>query len=48
MIDVKNLHKYFGSLEVLKGIFKQSIIKDHKNKKGDTHTLMLYRPSFCI
>ena len=31
-----------------KGIFKQSIIKDHKNKKGDTHTLMLYRPSFCI
>ena len=34
--------------EANKGIFKQSIIKDHKNKKGDTHTLMLYRPSFCI
>ena len=29
-----------------KDIFKQSIIKDHKNKKGNTHILMLYLPSF--
>ena len=34
--------------ERTKTFFKQSIIKDHKNKKGDTHILMLYLPSFCI
>ena len=43
------LKKAFGKKWVDEdAAIEQSIIKDHKNKKGDTHTLMLYRPSFCI
>lgn len=34
--------------ERTKAFFKQSVIKAHKNKKGYTHILMLYNPSFCI
>ena len=32
--------------ERTKAFFKQSIIKDHKNKKGDTHTLNVISPFF--